>query len=112
MGAALRRRTRLLRGGTWSEARHGVVWAWLNYVIYSRVRTFFWIGARATFILVPIPLITVPTAPLAPVLVQEHIKDVVSRTVYRHSGAAPSSKPPENTEHKKTRLPFSDFEVL
>lgn len=81
----------------------GTVWAWLSYVIYSQVRTFLGIGSRATSILVPIPLITVPTALLAPVMVQEQIKDVVSRAVYRGSGAAPPSKPSENTEHKKRR---------
>ncbi|GAB1296332.1 Elongator complex protein 5 [Apodemus speciosus] len=34
-------------------------------------------------------------------MVQEQIKDVVCRTVCRGSGAAPPSKPPENSEHKK-----------
>lgn len=79
----------------------GTVWAWLSYVIYSQVRTFLGIGARATSILVPIPLVTVPTALHAPVMVQEQIKNVVSRTVYRGSRATPPSKPPENTKQKK-----------
>lgn len=87
--------------GTGPGEKSGTVWAWLSYVIYSQVRTFLGIGARATSILVPIPLITVPTALLVPVMLQEQIKDAVSRTMYRGSRAAPPSKPPENTKHKK-----------